>query len=183
MTSQPAPAGRAILVTYASRGGSTAGVAEAIGRTLAEHGLEVDVRPMDAVSDLAPYRAVVAGSAVRRERWLPEALRFMQRHQAELAHTPCATFLVCMALATTDPRRHQRAQRTAAAWLGPVRGLISPVSEGLFAGALDVSRIRERRYRLLFRLAIALGFWAEGDYRDWAAIRAWAEGLPERLQA
>src|SRR5687768_12109848 len=79
MSSQPAPAGRAILVTYASRGGSTAGVAEAIGRTLAERGLEVDVRPMDAVHDLAPYRAVVAGSAVRRERWLPEALRFMQR--------------------------------------------------------------------------------------------------------
>ena len=35
-----------ILVTYASRTGSTVGVAEAIGKTLAESGLQVDVRPM-----------------------------------------------------------------------------------------------------------------------------------------
>ncbi len=54
-----------ILVTYASRAGSTGGVAEAIGKALAEGGAQVDVRRMQAVSDLAPYRAVVAGSAIR----------------------------------------------------------------------------------------------------------------------
>jgi menaquinone-dependent protoporphyrinogen oxidase len=54
-----------ILVTYASRGGSTAGVAETIGRTLAESGAQVDVLPMQAVKDLTPYQAVVAGSAIQ----------------------------------------------------------------------------------------------------------------------
>ena len=34
-----------ILVAYASRGGSTAGVAETIGKTLVESGAEVEVRP------------------------------------------------------------------------------------------------------------------------------------------
>ncbi len=53
-----------ILVTYASRAGSTAGVAETIGRTLAECGAMVDVRPVKQVSDLSAYRAVVAGSAI-----------------------------------------------------------------------------------------------------------------------
>ena len=42
-----------ILVTYASRFGSTAGVAEAIGKTLAEHGAQVDVLPMKEVKDLS----------------------------------------------------------------------------------------------------------------------------------
>ena len=52
-----------ILVTYASRTGWTVGVAEAIGKTLAENGAQVDVFPMHDVKDLSPYDAVVAGSA------------------------------------------------------------------------------------------------------------------------
>jgi menaquinone-dependent protoporphyrinogen oxidase len=67
-----------ILVAYASRAGSTAGVAEAIGQTLAESGAQVEVRPMQDVEDLAPYRAVVAGSAIQGGKWLPEAMQFMQ---------------------------------------------------------------------------------------------------------
>jgi hypothetical protein len=54
-----------ILVAYASRTGSTAGVAEAIGQILAESGAPVEVGHMQDVKDLAPYRAVVAGSAIQ----------------------------------------------------------------------------------------------------------------------
>jgi menaquinone-dependent protoporphyrinogen oxidase len=42
-----------ILVTYASRAGSTAEIAEAIGRTLSEGGAQVDVLPMNDVKDLS----------------------------------------------------------------------------------------------------------------------------------
>jgi menaquinone-dependent protoporphyrinogen oxidase len=73
-----------ILVAYASRAGSTAGVAEAIGQTLAESGAHVEVRRMQDVKDLAAYRAVVAGSAIQGGHWLPEAMHFMQTHQAVL---------------------------------------------------------------------------------------------------
>ena len=58
-----------ILVTYATCTGSTVGVAEAIGKTLADGGAQVDVLPMQAVKDLAPYQAVVAGSAIQGKRW------------------------------------------------------------------------------------------------------------------
>ena len=64
-----------ILVTYASRTGTTAGVAEAIGQTLAESGMQVEVLPMREVRDLSPYRAVVAGSAIQGSYWLPEAMQ------------------------------------------------------------------------------------------------------------
>ncbi|MBC8171673.1 MAG: flavodoxin domain-containing protein [Anaerolineae bacterium] len=172
-----------ILVAYASRGGSTSGVAEAIGSTLAEHGLEVEVRPMQAVHDLTPYRAVVAGSAIRIDQWLPEARQFMQRHQQELTQKPFAAFLVCLALATKNARQRERAEQTAATWLQPVRNLVHPVSEGLFAGVLDISKLPEVRYRLAFRLVLATGLWSEGDYRDWDAIRRWANTLPAKLLA
>jgi menaquinone-dependent protoporphyrinogen oxidase len=166
-----------ILITYASRTGSTAGVAEAIGRTLAESGLQVDVRPMSAVTDLAPYRAVVAGSAVQNRQWLPEAVEFMQAHRSALAGKPCALFLVCMTLAMRMGDYRQQ----VAAWLEPVRRLVKPVSEGLFAGVLDIGKISSAGDRFKFRLSVLLGVWSEGDHRDWNAIRSWAEGLPPLL--
>ena len=66
-----------ILVTYASRAGTTAEVAEAIARTLTQEGAQVDVLPMNSVKDLSPYQAVVAGSAIRGSKWLPEAIQFV----------------------------------------------------------------------------------------------------------
>lgn len=165
-----------ILVAYASRAGSTAGVAEAIGKTLAESGAQVDVRPMQDVQDLTPYRAVVAGSAIQGGEWLPEAVQFMRANQAALAKKPFAAFLVCMTLAMKgDYRAH------VATWMEPVRGLVRPLSEGLFAGALDIAKIPSFGDRLKFRLSVAFGVWKEGDHRDWNAIRAWAADLAPRL--
>ncbi len=88
-----------ILVTYASRTGSTAGVASAIGKTLSENGLQVDVLLVSDVKDLSSYRAVVAGSAIQAGAWLPEAMQFVHAHRAELANKPFAAFLVWMTLA------------------------------------------------------------------------------------
>jgi menaquinone-dependent protoporphyrinogen oxidase len=167
-----------ILVTYASRTGSTAGVAEAIGKTLSENGVQVEVRPMEDVKDLAPYRAVVAGSAIQGAQWLPEAMQFVQAHQASLAQKPFAAFLVCMTLTISNGK--YRAQ--VADWLEPVRELVKPVSEGLFAGALDISKVPSFSDRLKFRLSVAFGVWSEGDHRDWNAIRTWAESIRPLLQ-
>ncbi len=163
-----------ILVTYASRIGSTAGVAEAIAQTLTDNGAQVEVRPMQEVSDLTPYRAVVAGSAIRGKQWLPEALHFMQTHRAVLAQKPFAAFLVCMTLAMPNGEKYRE---HVATWLDPVRALVRPVSVGLFAGVLNIRKIPSLGDRLKFRLSVAFGVWSEGDHRDWTAIRAWAESL------
>ena len=133
---------------------------------------------MKDVHDLTPYQAVVAGSAIRQDRWLPEARDFLARHQEELKQKPIATFLVCLALAIGD---NDRTRQSAASWLQPVREAVNPVSEGLFAGVLDLSKIPELGYRLLFRIPVTLGFFSEGDYRDWDAIENWAAVLYPKL--
>lgn len=166
-----------ILVAYASRAGSTVGVAEAIGKTLVEHGAQVDVLPMQKVNDLAPYRAVVAGSAIQGKQWLPEAMQFMQTHRAGLNQTPFAAFLVCMTLTIGNGKYRPE----VANWLQPVRSLARPVSEGLFAGVLDISKVPKFGDRVKFRLSVAFGVWTEGDHRDWNAIRLWAESLAPLL--
>ncbi len=166
-----------ILVTYASRAGSTAGVADAIGKTLAANGTQVDVKPMNEVKDLGPYRAVVAGSAIHGGIWLPEGMEFLQTYQTELESRPFAAFLVCITLAMKNGEQYREGIKER---MAPVRSLVEPVSEGYFAGALDLSKL-SGIVKLGMGAVVALGIFPKGDHRDWTAIQSWAESIREKL--
>ena len=56
----------------------TAGVAEAVGKTLTESGEQVEVMEVKFVQDLSNYRAVVVGSAIWGGDLLPEAVEFVR---------------------------------------------------------------------------------------------------------
>jgi menaquinone-dependent protoporphyrinogen oxidase len=163
-----------ILVTYASRTGSTAEIAQSIGKTLAESGAQVDVRPMQEVQDLTPYSAVVAGSAIRKSKWLPEAAQFIETHRAELAQKRFAEFTVCIALAMSNTEQYHA---VVAKWIEPVRALVKPLSEGFFAGMLDFKKLPLNLDTLQLRLAVALHIFPRDDRRDWNAVRVWAESI------
>jgi menaquinone-dependent protoporphyrinogen oxidase len=166
-----------ILVTYASQGGSTAGVAEAIGQALLANGTVVDVLPVKEVTDLRSYQAVVIGSAVHSGKWMPEAMAFVERNQNTLRRIPTAAFQVCMMLAT----HNEQYQRMAPEWLAPLRAHIQPVAEGSFAGALWPNQYAKLSEKLGLRLFLAAIKLKAGDYRDWDAIRQWAERVSPRL--
>jgi menaquinone-dependent protoporphyrinogen oxidase len=168
-----------ILVTYASRNGSTAGVADAIGKILAESGAQVDVLPMQEVADLTPYRAVVAGSAIRGQKWLPEAMQFMRDYQPELSRKPFASFMVCITLSMANASQYLEGLKS---WMSPVRDMVRPVSEGYFAGALDFSKMPFSLNVLAMRFVVLIGVWKQGDHRDWNAIQLWAKSLGPLLQ-
>jgi menaquinone-dependent protoporphyrinogen oxidase len=168
-----------VLVTYASRHGSTAGVAQAIGTVLAQRDWPVEVRAMESVSDLTRYGAVVAGSAIQNGAWLPEALEFVRRHRPDLDRRPFAAFLVCMTLAMegSDYQDHVRS------WFAPVRRIVTPVCEGAFPGELRIASLPSWGDRLKFRISVWAGVWSEGDHRDWEAIRSWADGVAVAFSA
>ena len=167
-----------ILVTYATRTGSTKGVAEAIAKTITENGLSVDLLPMQDVKDLTTYQALIVGSAIQNRQWLPEAMQFLQAHRSTLAQKRVATFTLCMTLAMKNGKKYRP---DIMEWLSPVRRAVNPVSEGLFAGILDISKIPSFSDRLKFRLSVLFGVWSEGDHRDWDAIQVWAKDLPQKL--
>lgn len=155
-----------ILVAYASKCGSTAEVAKAIGRVLCDGNVAGDVRLAKDVTDVSAYRAVVVGSAIRMGKWLPDAAKFVETHRDALRQLPVAYFAVCLTLGEdTEENR-----RTAMAYLDPVRTLVQPVDVGLFAGAMDHGKLS-----LPVRLVIKAMKTPEGDFRDWDSIRAWAE--------
>jgi menaquinone-dependent protoporphyrinogen oxidase len=167
-----------ILIAYASRTGSTAEIAQAIGKTLSENGEQVDVRPMQDVTDLTPYNAVVAGSAIRKSKWLPEAAQFIETHRAELAQKRFAEFTVCITLAMSNTEQYRSA---VAKWVEPVRALVKPLSEGFFPGMLDFKKLPFNLDTLGLRLAVAFGIFPRDDRRDWNTVRAWAESIRPML--
>ncbi|MBN1201892.1 MAG: flavodoxin domain-containing protein [Anaerolineae bacterium] len=158
-----------ILLAYASKRGSTGEVAEVIAQTLWDKGgLPVDLRLVKHVDDISAYRAVIIGSAIRIGNWLGEAKDFVKRHQSALAQVPTVIFTVCITLAEDTPENRAEVD----GYMDPIRELISPASVGAFAGLADMNRFNGME-RLLMRVSKQ----PEGDFRDWDAIRAWAESL------
>jgi menaquinone-dependent protoporphyrinogen oxidase len=157
-----------ILVTYATRAGSTAEVASIVAEVLRAAGATVDVKFVTAVHEVQGYDAVVVGSAIRMGHWLPEAVAFVQAHREPLSHIPIAYFLVSGLLRNDTPET----RRKVLAFLDPVRKILEPTSIGLFAGKIDYSRMDgfDRS------IAEAVGS-SGGDWRNWEAIRYWAQGL------
>ena len=168
-----------ILVTYATRTGSTSEVADVIAKTLQESGMLVDCMPIQKLPDLTSYHAVVIGSPIQNRKWLPEAVQFLQANRSVLSQKKVAMFTLCITLAM---RNGEKYRTDISAWIAPVRTMLQPVSEGLFAGVLDIPKIPKFSDRLKFRLSVLFGVWSQGDHRDWNAINAWAHCLPAQLR-
>jgi len=158
--------------------GSTKGVSETIGKTLSDLGESVDAIPMRDIKDVSPYKAVIAGSAIQAAKSLPEAMEFIQTYKQDLKQNPFAAFLVCMTLAMTKGESYRD---HVSSWLEPVRHQVTPISEGLFTGTLDIKKISSFGDRLKFRFSVMFGVWKEGDHRDWISIQNWTKNLKSIL--
>jgi menaquinone-dependent protoporphyrinogen oxidase len=157
---------RRILVTYATRAGSTAEVATAIADTLTWRGFAVDLKPVTDEPAVDGYAAVLVGSAIRMGSWLPEAVAFIQANRPALSALPVAYFTVhLLNREATESSRQAREAYTA-----PVRALLGPVAEVFFAGKMEQARLSP-----MDRLVSTLVKAQDEDFRDWDKIRQWGE--------
>jgi menaquinone-dependent protoporphyrinogen oxidase len=83
-----------VLVTGASKYGSTAEVAQAIGEELRTQALYVEVRAADDVLSLDGFYAVIIGSGVYAGHWLEPAKQLIDGHRTELGARPVWLFSV-----------------------------------------------------------------------------------------
>lgn len=157
-----------VLIAYATRTGSTVGVASAIGETLAERGFAVDVKPMKEDPSTDGYQAVILGSAVNGAKWLPEAVEYIKNHQAALNQVPVALFSVhCMNLGDDA-----RFKKNRLAYLNDIRPLVKAQEEAWFPGKGMDPADTAGLVRWMARTFFGGG---EGDLRDWTQIRGWAQ--------
>ncbi len=162
-----------ILVAYATRAGSTAEIADAVGKALEDAAMEVDVRNIAEITALEPYDAVVIGSPLYMGKVLREVSPFVQRHRIPLSGLPVAAFVVGTSMVDREERFREQARTIMAVALMPIRAR----EIGVFAGALHPDRISSGE-KAVVKLVKA----PYGDFRDWDAIRAWAGRLPEILR-
>jgi menaquinone-dependent protoporphyrinogen oxidase len=93
-----------ILVGYASFAGSTKEVAAHVAARLAERGSTVTCVPIGTSLDPAGFEAVVVGSAVHGQAWLPEAMDWLRTSRG-VAGRPVWAFSVGMPAAVGRPFR------------------------------------------------------------------------------
>jgi menaquinone-dependent protoporphyrinogen oxidase len=156
-----------VLVTVASKHGSTYGIAEAIGSELATRGLEVSTVLVQDVRTIDEYDAVVLGSAIHMGQWMKAARDFVARETATLASIPVWLFSsgpVTDRSKPDDPADRRQGDQIAKK-LGAREHLV-------FRGKLEKRGLSVAE-RAIVRIAKA----PSEDQRDWEAIRMWAAGI------
>jgi menaquinone-dependent protoporphyrinogen oxidase len=160
-----------ILVSAASRHGSTAAIAEAIGGVLSAAGIETDVRAPEEVTSVASYDGIVLGSGVYAGHWLTPAKKLVEREAAALASVPVWLF---SSGPIGDPPKPDEEPVDVA----QLRDSTQAIDHRVFAGMLD-----RRQLGLAEKAIIAVVRAPEGDFRQWDAITKWAFGIARTLQA
>lgn len=161
-----------ILVTYASGSGSTGEVAEAIAAEIEKEGLNTVVQNVSEVDSIASYSGVVIGSSIRIGRWLPDAIACLEHIKAELGEKPVAYFTTCLTMVDDTKENRQTVLDYMEPLLVKIAPEIKPIGLGLFAGSLDPARQA---------IGEMVGDGPQGDYRNWEAIRAWAQKIGEQF--
>jgi menaquinone-dependent protoporphyrinogen oxidase len=164
-----------VLVAYATKYGATAEIADKIGQVLRVAGLPADVLPVKQVKDLAPYKAVVLGSAVYIGQWRKEAAAFLKANEQALAERPVWLF-------SSGPTGQGDPVQLAQGWrfpnaLQPIADRIHARDIAVFHGALDPKKANPIEKWVVKNVKAPFG-----DFRDWAAISAWAAAIADALK-
>ncbi|KAF5067392.1 Flavodoxin domain protein [anaerobic digester metagenome] len=162
-----------ILVAFATKYGSTAGVAEAVVKALVGAGLEAVAVEQKAVGSVEGYDGVVLGAPIYMGKPLDLA-PFVAHHAGPLAKMPVAAFAVGLTPVTPKAGQVEQVRTALLNALSP----LEPVATAVFPGALEPSKMG-----LADRTVVRLMGAPTGDHRDWDAVMAWTRDLAPLLGA
>ena len=172
-----------VLVSYASRHGSTAGIAERIAVRLGTHSLDASACDVSKITNVEQYDAFVVGSAAYMYRWLKEATRFAKRHRKTLASKPLWLFSSGpVGTELVDEKGQDIFEAMRPKEFAEFEKILSPRDTKVFFGAWDPDAepvgLAERFVNLM---PAAKASMPSGDFRDWDAIDAWADEIASAL--
>ena len=172
-----------VLVAYASRHGSTRGIAERIAERLRADGVVAEVRPAAEVRDAAGYDAFVVGGAAYMFHWLKDATSFVERNRTLLAARPTWLFSSGPIGPDAVDKEGRDVLEVSVPKEFPRLGeSVHPRGTKVFFGALDPDAkpigLAERLTSLMPAARAAI---PRGDWRDWPAIEAWADEIAKDL--
>ena len=157
------------LVVYGTKRAGTFGIAEWIGDTLTEAGIETDIRPANQRAHVDAYDAVIVGGALYAGRWHRHARRFVKRYAEALRGRPVWLFSsgpLDESASSTEippvPQVQQAIDQTAARGHVTFGGRLLPGAKGFPASAMAKK--------------------SAGDWRDPARVRSWATAVAADLR-
>ena len=169
------------VVVYASKYGSTRGIAEFIAEKLRQAGTKAEVRHVGEVQNPGDYDAFVIGSAVYMMHWLKEATEFVTKNRALLANRPVWLFSSGpLGTQTRDAQGQDLRTVSEPKEIAESRELIKPRDHRVFFGALDSGKLGFG-HRMIRMLPAGRNLLPEGDFRDWQDVDAWAESIANEL--
>ena len=172
-----------VMIVVGSRHGATRGIGDRIAEVLRGEGHEVSV--IDAREAPGPQwaDAVVIGGAAYMGKWLDEVTDYISKHHVALSERPTWIF-------SSGPVGTERVDKKGHDLLAPPEFLKSAAADVLaqgirvFFGRWDPTdepvTFAERLFR---KLPVSSSILPVGDFRDWAAIDAWARQIARDLLA
>lgn len=158
-----------VLVSAASRHGSTAEIAAEIASVLVEAGIDAGVVPPDDVPSLDGWDAAVIGSAIYVGHWLAPARDLVERLAPELAERPVWFF-------SSGPIGDPPSPVEEPEDVADLVALAGARGHQVFAGRIDRKQLGLGEKVIMTALRTP-----EGDFRPWTDVRAWTEGIARAL--
>ncbi|MEM0448448.1 MAG: flavodoxin domain-containing protein [Methanomassiliicoccales archaeon] len=173
------------LIAYGTKYGSTARVAEEMGRVLAEKGAEItlmDLRRSDhhAMED---FDLIVVGSCINMHNWTKRARRFLMENSTALSKRNLAMFACCIDI-VLFPSKKEQLEKEYVKDVAAEFGIDKVMSMRLFGGEVDLSRYG------FFDATLAKSYIRNEknevrlqeskdrlNFQDWKEIRDWAASL------
>jgi len=166
-----------VLIAIATAHNSTREIGQRIAARLGTHvASPIEVRDASTIpaGGIAPYSAVILGSAVHAQSWLSAARKLAHTERVELAKRPVWAFSV----GVPDTEAHATAEEAKLA--GDVRRQIPALrSHVLFKGKVEKDHIPWPA-NLIFNWFPNL--WRFGDFVEWEKVDAWADEVGKDLK-
>ncbi len=163
-----------ILVTYASKHGATAEIAQSIARVLKAFKFDVTARRVENIDDISDYDVVILGAALYLGEWIPQAVEFLNIYQSELKNK--AVWLFASGPTGAGDSLDLLEGNFVPDEMQPLIDNIAPQEVKLFKGKIDLRRLPPEQRKIVKGANVP-----RGDYRDWDSIRNWAEDIARAL--
>ena len=159
-----------VLVSTASKHGSTADIGRSIVDVLTGEGIEARILAPEEVTSLDSYDAIILGSAVYAGRWMKPMRELVDRFEVELAGRPVWLF---SSGPIGDPPQPEEDPVDVAS----IMEKTAARDHLLFAGKIDRKKLNFGERAIVSALKAP-----EGDFRDWDEIRDRALAIAGELK-
>jgi menaquinone-dependent protoporphyrinogen oxidase len=169
-----------VLITYASRAGSTGEVAEAIAASMQNVGVPAELQPVSQVSSLAGREAVILGAPLYMGRFPKDFHEFLHLHREALQGMRPWCFV--LGPIQNKPQEFVGAQKQAERQLSRYQWL--RIAElRIFAGRWSATNLPFPFSLIRHLPGNPLQKIPAEDTRDWAAIRGWATEVARAIRS